>query len=108
MNPAGVTMWIRRKCAPGTHFSPWTRNCGKVTFRFNGTYASRGKSDVTEMEPVDTGAMPEEMMPDDMPDVNVPDTMMPDAMMPDGMMPDEMTGDNGDMETMPEDNQMNG
>ena len=33
----GVTMWIRRKCAPGALYSPWTRNCGKLDTAYNYT-----------------------------------------------------------------------
>ena len=34
---AGITMWIRRKCAPGSLYSPWTRNCGKYDTAYNYT-----------------------------------------------------------------------
>ena len=30
-------MWIRRKCAPGSLYSPWTRNCGKYDTAYNYT-----------------------------------------------------------------------
>ena len=37
INPKGITMWIRRKCAPGSLYSPWTRNCGKYDPDYNNT-----------------------------------------------------------------------
>lgn len=37
MSPAGQTLWIRRNCAPGALFSPWTKNCGKYNVWYNDT-----------------------------------------------------------------------
>ena len=52
-------MWIRRDCAPGSLYSPWTRNCGKYdnTYNFTGDEDTpwRYENDEDEHEGKDDG-----------------------------------------------------